>query len=170
VAGRHPRRVELVASKVRTAALVAGALLLGATGALAASAPDVVRFSPSASEATASDTPTDTATATDTATDSATTTATATDSQTITATETATATVTVTDTATATATVTESAESDKQSGAEKKSVAPVACSDAKNHGQYVSGVARSVEPGPGHGAAVREAARSDCGKVKPKDD
>jgi type VI secretion system secreted protein VgrG len=167
VAGRHPRRVELVASKVRTAALVAGALLLGATGALAASAPDVVRFSPSASTATA----TETATSTDSVTASATTTAAATDTQTVTATETATATttVTVTDTATGTATLTESAESDTKSEAEKKPAAPVACADAKNHGQYVSGVARSVEPGPGHGAAVREAAQSACGKGKPKD-
>lgn len=39
-----------------------------------------------------------------------------------------------------------------------------ACADAKNHGEYVSGVAKDAPPGPGHGAAVSEAARSDCGK------
>ncbi|MFP5334317.1 MAG: hypothetical protein ACLGIV_03300 [Actinomycetes bacterium] len=31
-----------------------------------------------------------------------------------------------------------------------------------NHGQYVSGVARDTEPGPGHGATVSEAARTGC--------
>lgn len=36
----------------------------------------------------------------------------------------------------------------------------------RNHGHHVSGVARSVKPGPGHGKAVSAAARSDCGKPK----
>src|SRR3712207_9079153 len=31
-------------------------------------------------------------------------------------------------------------------------------------GQFVSGVARATPPGPGHGAVVSEAARSDCGR------
>jgi hypothetical protein len=35
---------------------------------------------------------------------------------------------------------------------------------AGNHGQTVSSVAQSVEPGPGHGQAVSEAAQSSCGK------
>ena len=46
---------------------------------------------------------------------------------------------------------------------------PVACEDARNHGEYVSSVAKSVPPGPGHGAAVSEAARSDCGKKNASD-
>lgn len=33
-----------------------------------------------------------------------------------------------------------------------------------NHGRTVSSVAHSVEPGPDHGSAVSEAARSSCGK------
>jgi hypothetical protein len=41
---------------------------------------------------------------------------------------------------------------------------PIACEDARTHGEYVSSVAHSTPPGPGHGAAVSEAARSDCGK------
>jgi hypothetical protein len=45
----------------------------------------------------------------------------------------------------------------------------IACEDAANHGQYVSSVAHSVPPGPGHGAAVSEAAKSDCGKKKAED-
>ena len=42
--------------------------------------------------------------------------------------------------------------------------------DVKNHGEYVSSVARSAAhgKGAGHGAAVSAAAKSDCGK-KPKD-
>lgn len=38
------------------------------------------------------------------------------------------------------------------------------CESATNHGAYVSGVARSTEPGRSRGTAVRDAARSDCGK------
>lgn len=42
------------------------------------------------------------------------------------------------------------------------------CTAAKNHGTYVSGVARSVPPGPSHGPRVSAAAKGDCGKtVKP---
>ncbi len=41
---------------------------------------------------------------------------------------------------------------------------PNACTSAANHGQFVSGVARSTPPGPGHGAAVSEAAQSNCGR------
>jgi hypothetical protein len=37
------------------------------------------------------------------------------------------------------------------------------CADG-NHGQTVSSVAQSVEPGPGHGEAVSDAAHSSCGK------
>lgn len=33
-----------------------------------------------------------------------------------------------------------------------------------NHGKTVSSVAQETEPGPGHGAAVKEAAQSSCGK------
>lgn len=49
-------------------------------------------------------------------------------------------------------------------------VAPVACEDARTHGEYVSSVARSTPPGPGKGAAVSAAARSDCGKPVPARD
>jgi hypothetical protein len=45
----------------------------------------------------------------------------------------------------------------------------IACEDAANHGQYVSSVAHNVPPGPGHGAAVSEAAHSDCGKKHAED-
>ena len=41
---------------------------------------------------------------------------------------------------------------------------PDACTSAANHGQFVSGVARATPPGPGHGAVVSDAARSDCGR------
>ena len=46
---------------------------------------------------------------------------------------------------------------------------PVTCDSAKNHGEYVSSVARSTEPGPDHGKAVSEAARSSCGKTTGDD-
>ena len=39
------------------------------------------------------------------------------------------------------------------------------CTDAKNHGAFVSGVARSASPGPSHGPLVAAAATSDCGKT-----
>ena len=42
-----------------------------------------------------------------------------------------------------------------------------------NHGKTVSSVAKSVEPGPEHGAAVAEAAHSTCGKsttTEPSDE
>ena len=43
------------------------------------------------------------------------------------------------------------------------------CPDGlRNHGEYVSSVARSAGPGPGHGEAVSAAARSECGKRAPK--
>lgn len=38
-----------------------------------------------------------------------------------------------------------------------------------NHGQTVSSVAKAAEPGPGHGAEVREAAQSSCGKDQTDD-
>lgn len=40
-----------------------------------------------------------------------------------------------------------------------------ACTAARNHGAFVSGVARSAAPGPSHGPLVSAAARSDCGKA-----
>lgn len=40
----------------------------------------------------------------------------------------------------------------------------VDCDEARNHGEYVSSVARSTPGGPGRGALVSAAARSDCGK------
>mgnify|MGYP000094196601 CR=1 FL=1 len=40
-----------------------------------------------------------------------------------------------------------------------------ACIDAKNHGAFVSGVARSAAPGPSHGPLVSAAAKDDCGKA-----
>ena len=45
----------------------------------------------------------------------------------------------------------------------------VACEDATSHGEYVSSVAKSTPPGPGHGEAVSEAAKSDCGKKTDED-
>ena len=41
---------------------------------------------------------------------------------------------------------------------------PVACDQARTHGEYVSSIARTTPSGPGKGAIVSEAARSDCGK------
>ncbi len=55
------------------------------------------------------------------------------------------------------------AESDQGTGGD------VECA-AGNHGQTVSSVAQATESGPGKGAVVSEAARSDCGKAdKDKD-
>jgi hypothetical protein len=49
-----------------------------------------------------------------------------------------------------------------------EAVEAVDCDEARNHGQYVSSVARSTPSGPGKGAVVAAAAASDCGKkVKP---
>jgi hypothetical protein len=45
-----------------------------------------------------------------------------------------------------------------------RDIEPVDCDDARNHGEYVSSVARSTLGGPGKGAIVSEAARGDCGK------
>jgi hypothetical protein len=45
----------------------------------------------------------------------------------------------------------------------------IACDQARNHGEYVSSVARNAPKGPERGAVVSEAAKSDCGK-KPKGD
>ena len=49
---------------------------------------------------------------------------------------------------------------------------PAECPEGlRNHGEHVSSVARSVEPGPGHGQLVSVAARGGCGsgltRVKP---
>ena len=42
------------------------------------------------------------------------------------------------------------------------------CGAAKNHGAFVSGVAKSAAPGPSHGPKVAAAAKGDCGKkAKP---
>lgn len=49
-------------------------------------------------------------------------------------------------------------------GRGKPSVEPVACEDARNHGQYVSSIARSTPAGPDREAIVAAAAESDCGK------
>ncbi len=182
MAERPHRRIELVASKLRTGAVVAVALLLGATGALAATAPDVVRFSPSATTTTVTQSVTETAAPEPTDTEPTDTGPTDTGPTTTATTDTATVTVT---SDVPKADGPEKADgadkghgTDKADGTEKghgtekngsRVPAPVACPDATNHGQYVSGVARSVEPGPAHGAAVREAARSDCGKPS-KDD
>jgi hypothetical protein len=40
----------------------------------------------------------------------------------------------------------------------------VACEDAKNHGEYVSSIARTTPKGEDRGRIVSEAAKSDCGK------
>lgn len=50
-----------------------------------------------------------------------------------------------------------------------EAVEAVDCDEARNHGRYVSSVARSTPSGPGKGAVVAAAAASDCGKKeKPK--
>ena len=57
--------------------------------------------------------------------------------------------------------------SDAQSPATTTTQTPAPCpSDVKNHGAYVSSVARSAAHGKGadHGAVVSAAAKSDCGK------
>jgi hypothetical protein len=41
---------------------------------------------------------------------------------------------------------------------------PVTCESARNHGEYVSWVARSTPEGPDKAAIVAAAAESDCGK------
>lgn len=40
----------------------------------------------------------------------------------------------------------------------------------RNHGAYVSDIAKTTPPGPGHGQAVRDAAHSDIGKAKFADE
>lgn len=41
-------------------------------------------------------------------------------------------------------------------------VEPVDCEAARNHGEYVSSIARTTPPGPGKGAVVSAAAEADC--------
>ena len=48
-------------------------------------------------------------------------------------------------------------------------VAPPCPAGVTNHGQYVSGVARSTEPGPGHGRTVSAAARLGCTPAEAPD-
>jgi hypothetical protein len=43
-----------------------------------------------------------------------------------------------------------------------RSTVPVDCASARNHGEYVSGVARSTPPGPDKAATVAAAAQADC--------
>lgn len=51
---------------------------------------------------------------------------------------------------------------------QKSAAAPVDCASARNHGQYVSWVARNTPPGPGRDEIIRAAAHSSCGKgAKP---
>jgi hypothetical protein len=45
-----------------------------------------------------------------------------------------------------------------------KDLSPVICEEARNHGQYVSYVARTTQPGPDKDRIVAEAAESKCGK------
>lgn len=47
-------------------------------------------------------------------------------------------------------------------GSDGAGIAP--CTSAANHGEFVSGVARSTPSGPGKGAVVSDAAHSDCGR------
>lgn len=59
-------------------------------------------------------------------------------------------------------------DGDDGAGTSARDVAPVDCEDARTHGEYVSSVARSTPGGPGKGAIVSAAARSDCGKASPE--
>ena len=52
----------------------------------------------------------------------------------------------------------------RRSTGQARDIEPVECNQALNHGEYVSSVARSTPGGPGKGAIVSAAARSDCGK------
>lgn len=60
---------------------------------------------------------------------------------------------------TATATI-----ADKPAKPDRPAVDTPECGDADNHGAFVSGVARTAEPGPSHGPLVAAAAQGDCGK------
>jgi hypothetical protein len=44
---------------------------------------------------------------------------------------------------------------------------PVTCDGARNHGQWVSWVARTTPAGPDKDAVVAQAAERDCGKPEP---
>ena len=84
-----------------------------------------------------------------------------------------TTTTTVADTTTTTAAVEE--PDDESDGDEAGGDADgEARAHPENHGKYVSQAAHDSPPGPGHGKAVSEVARSDAGKkskpAKPSDD
>jgi hypothetical protein len=92
------------------------------------------------------------------------------DEPTATPSPTGTPTNTPTPTATATVTFTPS-PTPTDTSTETPTETPEPCTSPApgNHGQYVSCVAHNTPPGPGHGKAVSEAARSDVGK-KHNDD
>lgn len=82
--------------------------------------------------------------------------------------------VTPTATATPLPTQTPTPEADEEAGLDDDSDEPAATEDAEDeeathdtHGLLVSETAKSTEPGPGHGAIVSAAARSDAGKRGP---
>lgn len=68
--------------------------------------------------------------------------------------------------------VTDDDETDVDDGADANPLEEVpailgfTCDPSKNHGQNVSAYARSLPKGPGRGALVSQAAKSDCGKNK----
>jgi hypothetical protein len=65
----------------------------------------------------------------------------------------------------------ESESTEDDADAEEEESTEFECPEgAANHGEVVSSVARETPPGPGHGAAVSEAAKSDCGKPEVDDE
>jgi len=140
--GRMSRRLlSLAGSQARSAALVAAALVVGASSALALNAPESLSGAPVADTTEVVGVATPEVLPEDVSDDA----------------------LEEDDAADGTAdenTVTEDA------GA---AVEPVACDDAVNHGEYVSSVARTTPSGPGKGAIVSSAARSDCGKQDAAD-
>jgi len=56
-------------------------------------------------------------------------------------------------------------DGDKEGGTDTTTaLVSISSADYSNHGQYVKSVAQETESGPGKGASVSSAARSDTGK------
>ena len=154
------RLLALAGSQARTAALVAAALVLGASGAMALTAPEGLLPASGTTDVAEPADPLPATPLADPGTDQRTDDVTADD-------EPQPLVETPEDDGSADENEDERTADDEADGSDEAPdpAAVVSCEDARNHGEYVSGVARSMEPGPGHGAAVRQAAQSATRKA-----
>ena len=159
------RLLSLAGSQARTAALVAAALVLGASGAMALTAPEGLLPTSGTTNVTEPVDPRPATPLADPRTDQRTDDVTADD-------EPQPLVETPEDDGSADGNEDERTADDEADDSDEvpDTAAVVSCGSERNHGEYVSGVARSTGPGPGHGVAVREAAHRDCGKDKDDDD